>query len=229
MSDKARVVAIDGPSGSGKSTIAKIISEKCNLTYLDTGAMFRAIGLVLNRKNIQANENNKIESFLKEMKFEYAKSSGELVVIDGVNLTDEIRNHEVSALASKYSQVLEVRNYLKDLQREIAIERPSVLEGRDIGTVIFPNAVLKFYLRADADVRAKRRLAQLQELDPTVEYDFEKILQDIKSRDNQDQSRKIAPLKKASDAIEIDSTSLSVPQVVDTLVNKIKSVSILKV
>lgn len=228
MSKKARVVAIDGPSGSGKSTIAKIISEKCNLTYLDTGAMFRAIGLVLDQKNIQASESSKIKSFLEKMNFEYAKSNNELVVIDGVDLTETIRNHEVSALASKYSQVSEVRSFLKDFQRGIAVERPSVLEGRDIGTVIFPNAVLKFYLRADADIRAKRRLEQLKESDSSVEYDYEKILQDIKSRDDQDQNRKIAPLKKANDAIEIDSTSLSIPQVVEAIVDKIKQVSELK-
>lgn len=228
MSKKARVVAIDGPSGSGKSTIAKIISEKCNLTYLDTGAMFRAIGLVLDQKNIQASESSKIKSFLEKMNFEYAKSNNELVVIDGVDLTEAIRNHEVSALASKYSQVSEVRSFLKDFQRGIAVERPSVLEGRDIGTVIFPNAVLKFYLRADADIRAKRRLEQLKESDSSVEYDYEKILQDIKSRDDQDQNRKIAPLKKANDAIEIDSTSLSIPQVVEAIVDKIKQVSELK-
>lgn len=220
---KTNVIAIDGPSGSGKSTVAKEVSKKLKLTYLDTGAMFRALGFVLNEQNISASDTEKITSFLEKIKFDYAVSSTSLVVINDIDLTKKIREHHVSKLASIYSQAVPVRDYLKKLQRDIANKVPSILDGRDIGTVIFPHALLKVYLNADSKIRAERRLAELKIKDPNKEYNFEKILSDIEARDLADRSREIAPLKKAEDAIEIDSTSLSVSEIVDQIVTNYQS------
>jgi len=213
MEKKSKVIAIDGPSGSGKSTIAKLVASKLKLTYLDTGAMFRGIAYHLDSKGITAQDVSEIDKTLKTMKFIYAKSDSILVEIDGVDLSLKIREHHVSELASVYSQVPCVRIYLKELQREIVNTKPSILEGRDIGTVIFPNAALKFFLTADPKVRAQRRLAQLKEKDPNTELTVTSILADIEKRDMEDSGRAIAPLVKAEDAIEVDTTSLSIDEV----------------
>ncbi|MCT4640778.1 MAG: (d)CMP kinase [Bacteriovoracaceae bacterium] len=218
-----RVIAIDGPSGSGKSTIAKKISTILNLTYLDTGAMFRGLSVVLGQKDIK--EASKIKNFLENINFEYAPTQDVLIRIDGVDLTTKIREHEVSALASFYSSFDEVRSYLKKIQRKIAKEKPSILEGRDIGTVIFPKAALKIFLTADDRVRAKRRLDQLIEKDPANDskYTIESILQDIKDRDQKDSTRSNAPLVKASDAIEVDTTKMNIDQVIETIIDHYKN------
>lgn len=212
---KSRVIAIDGPSGSGKSTITKLIAEKLNLTYLDTGAMFRAIALHLHSRSMDNNKLDQITSELNSIEFLYAKSSKCLVEINGENLTEKIREHHVSELASHYSQVSVVRDYLKGLQRKIAGERPSILEGRDIGTVIFPDAALKFFLTADPKIRAQRRLEQLKEKDPSTTLTVDSIYQDIIDRDKADQQRDIAPLVKAQDATEINTTNMTIDDVVD--------------
>lgn len=210
---KAKVIAIDGPSGSGKSTIAKIVSAKLNLVYLDTGAMFRAIGLFLSNKGLEVSDSEKINFELANMNFNYASSDQKLVEINGEDLTEKIREHHVSKIASQYSQIPAVREFLKNLQREIASKRPSVLEGRDIGTVIFPDAAIKFYLTADSKIRAERRLAQLKEKDPNLSMTVDSILEDIEKRDETDKKREIAPLVKAEDALELDTTSLSINEV----------------
>jgi cytidylate kinase len=218
----AKVIAIDGPSGSGKSTIAKVIAQKLNLTYLDTGAMFRSLAYVLhqlpidfNKQSLAESEQQQVENSLQKMNFEYGVSSDVLIRIDGKDLTEKIREHEVSAMASKVSKFSVVRDYLAHKQRLIAKERPSILEGRDIGTVIFPNAAVKIFLTASASVRAKRRYEQLIEKDANNKNTYEQrtIEKDIIERDRQDQEREIAPLKKASDAIEIDTSRLSIDQV----------------
>lgn len=223
----AKVIAIDGPSGSGKSTIAKIIAQKLNLTYLDTGAMFRSLAYILdqlpidfNQQHLSQSELQQVQSCLQQMNFEYGVSSDILIRINGENLTEKIREHQVSAMASKISKFSVVRDYLAQKQRLIAKERPSILEGRDIGTVIFPNAAVKVFLTASATLRAKRRYEQLIEKDANNKntYDQKKIEQDIIERDRQDQERTIAPLKKASDAIEIDTSSLSIDQVCDQII-----------
>jgi len=223
MVNEVNVIAIDGPSGSGKSTIAKIIAEKLNLVYLDTGAMFRAIAYVLDEKKIAVTDDNKIKYFLETINFNYQKDENCLVEINGVNLTESIRQHFVSGLASKYSQVKSVREFLKHIQREIASTRPSILDGRDIGTIIFPDAILKIYLVADAEIRAKRRLSQLTEQNSNETYDLKKILEDIIARDYADQNRAIAPLKKAEDAIEFDSTKLSVDELTHEIIKIYKN------
>lgn len=209
---KSKVIAIDGPSGSGKSTIAKIISEELQLTYLDTGALYRAIAYTLSQKKISPEETDKIKIALDRLDFSYGKSDKELVTIDGENLTYKIREHNISRLASIYSKLPVVRDYLKSFQRDFAKTNPSVLEGRDIGTVIFPDAALKVFLTADSEVRAKRRFEQLVDMGQK-EVNLEKILDDIKSRDNSDRSRDIAPLKKAEDAVEINTSGKDINEV----------------
>ncbi|MFT6633404.1 MAG: cytidylate kinase [Bacteriovoracaceae bacterium] len=220
---KSKVIAIDGPSGSGKSTITKLIAEKLGLIYLDTGAMFRAIAFHLDENNILSSEITKIENELENMNFQYAKDESHLVEINGKNLTQKIREHQVSELASIYSKVPRVREYLKNLQRKIAGERPSILEGRDIGTVIFPDAALKFFLTADPKIRAERRLQQIKEKDPTTNLTVESIFEDIVERDKSDQQRAIAPLVKAEDAKEINTTSMTIEEVVSFVCSEYKN------
>lgn len=212
MSAKTKVIAIDGPSGSGKSTIAKIIAKELGLTYLDTGALYRAIAYTLDSKKILETELDKIQSTLSNLKFEYGKSENELIIINGENLTSTIREHKVSELASKYSKLPVVRNFLQSFQREFAQTHPSVLEGRDIGTVIFPNAALKIFLTADSGIRAKRRLDQLRDQGES-DITLEAILSDIKKRDQADITRSIAPLKRADDAVEIDTSSKDITKI----------------
>lgn len=215
---KSKVIAIDGPSGSGKSTIAKNIADTLQLTYLDTGAMFRAIALILDEKLISSADTTGIEECLSKMKFEYQPSDNVLIRINDVDLTHEIREHHVSKLASQYSQVPQIREFLKLKQREIASSKASILEGRDIGTVIFPNAALKVFLTARAEVRAKRRLRELKERSPNENYNLEKILQDIVNRDMSDQNRSVAPLVKADDAVEIDTSEMTISEIVDQII-----------
>lgn len=230
---KDKVIAIDGPSGSGKSTLAKIIAKKLNLTYLDTGAMFRAIAFKLHSLNIDFTKNElsdsegqEVESFLKSIHFEYNVDENILIRIDGDDLTQKIREHDVSKMASIVSKFNVVRSYLAKKQKEIASSRASILEGRDIGTVIFPNAALKIFLTASSSMRAKRRYQQLIEKDPVNEkkYDLAKIEQDIIDRDIQDTTREVAPLKKADDAIEVDTTSMSVDEVCATIISEYKKI-----
>lgn len=225
--NKDKVIAIDGPSGSGKSTIAKIVSNKLKLTYLDTGAMFRAIGYSINKLNIDYSkmklsdeEHNAVQTLLEELNFEYGVDENILIRVDGEDLTQKIREHEVSTLASLTSKFSQVRNYLKDKQRQIARQKASVLEGRDIGTVIFPNAAVKIFLTADPKVRAQRRYTQLIENDASnkSKYSVESIMKDIEQRDAQDANRKIAPLTKADDAISIDTSYLSIEEVANRII-----------
>lgn len=228
-SQKDKVIAIDGPSGSGKSTLAKIIAKKLNLIYLDTGAMFRALAYVLHSLDIDfskpaldESEQMLVKNMLTNIHFEYGVSDDILIRIDGTDLTHKIREHEVSAMASKVSKFSLVRDYLAKKQKEIATQRPSILEGRDIGTVIFPNAALKIFLTASASMRAKRRYEQLIEKDPKNAhiYNQSQIEKDITLRDEQDSNRKVAPLKKADDALEVDTTKLSINEVTEFIINE---------
>jgi cytidylate kinase len=227
MMDKEKVIAIDGPSGSGKSTIAKIVSNKLSLTYLDTGAMFRAIGYFVSKLDIDFSkmeltnsEIKLVEELLESLDFEYGVNENILIRVNGEDLTEKIREHEVSKLASLTSKFPQVRNYLKTKQRDIATKKPSVLEGRDIGTVIFPNAAIKIFLTADPVVRAERRYSQLVQKNSLNKdkYSVEKIKEDIEDRDAQDANRTIAPLVKASDAIEIDTSNLSIEEVAEIII-----------
>lgn len=214
MITKAKVVAIDGPSGSGKSTIAKALAQELSLTYLDTGALYRSIAFTLDNKNIDEDDLAAIEAELAKLKLEYNPEDGVLIRVNGQDLTQKIREHFVSELASKYSKLPLVRNFLTTFQREFSLTRASVLEGRDIGTVIFPDAALKIFLTADPVVRAKRRFEQLKELGRDISgISPETIQADIESRDLADKSRSVAPLVKAQDAVEINTGNLHVDEI----------------
>ncbi len=221
---KDQVIALDGPSGSGKSTVAKMIAQKLGLIYIDTGAMFRAAayalqhtGIDFTKPKLNEAEEKIIEKFFHEHRFQFAPEPGVLILLDNLNLTDVIREHHVSKLASQVSKHRVVRDFLKDWQRDIVKDRPAILDGRDIGTVIFPNAILKVFLTASPEERATRRFEELKERGQS-ELDYKSILKDIKERDYEDMNREIAPLKKASDGNELDSTGKTIPQIVDEII-----------
>lgn len=216
------VIAIDGPSGSGKSTIARMVAKKLNLLYIDTGAMFRSLAYILKSRGFEIDEPSmsQVDAIKKELAsldFKYGQSEEELVVIDGENLTQTIREHEVSKLASQVSKIQVVRDYLKEAQRTIAGKNHCVMEGRDIGTVIFPNSYCKIFLTASAQVRAQRRFEQLREKGDN-QTTFETVLEDLKKRDDSDINRPTAPLKQADDAVGLDTSDMDINQVIDEIV-----------
>lgn len=201
-------IAIDGPAGAGKSTIAKEIAKKLDIIYLDTGALYRAIGVYLDRKNIDAkNVYDAISSV--EVKYE---NGVQQVIIDSENMTDFIRTSEAGMLASNVSKVQEVRSFLLDTQRNLAKKHSVVMDGRDIGTVILPNATVKIFLTASAEKRATRRYEELKNDDSIT---FEKVLADVIKRDEQDQNREIAPLKPAKDAIIVDTSDKNLQESIE--------------
>jgi cytidylate kinase len=221
---KDQVIALDGPSGSGKSTVAKTVAQKLGLIYIDTGSMFRAAayalqhtGIDFTKAKLTSAEDELINKFFHDHRFQYAPEPGVLIQLDNLNLTDVIREHHVSRLASQISKFKVIRDFLADWQRTIVKDRPSILDGRDIGTVIFPNAVLKVFLTASAEERAHRRLEELKERGQ-ADFDFNTVLADIKERDYEDMNREIAPLKKAADGIELDTTGKNIPTIVDEII-----------
>lgn len=219
----AKVLAIDGPSGSGKSTLAKQTAQKLNFLYVDTGAMFRALALVFDAQGLEpqkiAADESKALAFLQSLKIDYAPQKHILISINGEDLTLGIRQHRVSALASQYSQMAFVRTFLLDFQRKLAKEKFCVMEGRDIGTVVFPNAFCKIFLTASLEARAKRRFDELQALQGDNAPQFEKVMMDLKKRDESDAARALAPLSQASDAQALDSTALTPDEVLKRVVD----------
>jgi len=226
MAYKDPVIALDGPSGSGKSTVAKLVAQRLGLTYIDTGAMFRSVafalqhlGIDFTQDKLSPEQDKQIHQFFHDHRFSYDVGPGVLVELDNLNLTDRIREHHVSRLASHVSKHEVIRTFLAQWQRDIVKNRSAILDGRDIGTVIFPNAVLKCYLTASSKERAQRRLGELQARGEE-NLDYETVLADIEERDHQDMTRAIAPLKRAHDAVEVDTTGKSIPEIVDLIVNE---------
>jgi cytidylate kinase len=212
------VVAIDGPAGSGKGTIAKLIGKKLNLTYIDTGAMFRCIALQMKRNNITIDEENRIQNILDNSKIELKTENDEVkVYLNGEDVSEKIRTEEISNFVSPISTVQIIRDKLLEMQRKMAESSNIIMEGRDIGTVVFPNADVKIFLSATAEERARRRVKQY--LDKGIKAEYETVLEDIKIRDQRDSTRAVAPLKKAEDAILVDSTNMTISEVVDSIVN----------
>ena len=213
------VVAIDGPAGSGKGTVAKLISEKLGFVNIDTGATFRCIALAMIQRNIKKEEEDKIKELLNHIDINM-KPDG-TVLLNGEIVTDRIRENDVNILVSPISVIKIVRDKLLDVQRKIAEGKNVVMEGRDIGTVVFPDADVKIYLDASPEERAKRRLKQNQE--KGIESSYEEVLQNIIDRDKRDSGREIAPLRQADDAIYLDSTLLSIEEVVEKITDIIKA------
>ena len=209
---KEFIVTVDGPAGSGKSTIAKIIAKKYGFTYLDTGAMYRMIALYALENSIDLQDSKAIETMLKNTKLDIV---GNQFFLNGKDVSDEIRTPRVSAIVSPVSAIKEVRVKLVDLQREISKGKSVILDGRDIGTVVFPSGDVKIYLVASPEERAKRRLKEYEE--KGGEADYESVLASIKERDFIDSTRKESPLKKAEDAHEIDSSTMSIDEVVEVI------------
>lgn len=212
------IVAIDGPAGAGKGTITKQVAEKLNLINVDTGATFRCVALNMLKENISIDEEEKIKNLLEKINIEM-KSNGE-IYLNGENVTKKIRENDVNNFVSPVSTIQIVRNKLLEIQRKIAEGKDVIMEGRDIGTTVFPNADVKIYLDATPEERAKRRMIQNQE--KGIETSYEEVLENIKDRDKRDSTRKISPLKKAEDAIYIDSSDMTIEEVVDKVITLIK-------
>ncbi|MCR4645127.1 MAG: (d)CMP kinase [Oscillospiraceae bacterium] len=214
-------IAIDGPSGAGKSSISKAVATDLGFIHVDTGAMYRAIGLYAVRHDCLEQEaiENVIEDITVELKF---LGGAQRVLLCGEDVTDYIRSPEVSMAASKVSTVPAVRAHLLDLQKKIAAENNIIMDGRDIGSVVLPHADLKIFLTASAEERASRRYLELREKPNCPTY--EEILRDIEQRDYNDMHRAIAPLTKADDAVEVDSTSMGFNEVVERITDLIRDV-----
>ena len=209
-------IAIDGPAGAGKSTIAKLVSKKLDFIYVDTGAMYRAIGLYFINNNTDVENEEELLKALDKIKIDIAYEDGvQHIYLNKVDVSKEIRNEKVGNMASKTSAYKPVRAKLLDLQRGLAAENDVIMDGRDIGTNILPNAELKIYLTASVEVRAKRRYDELVEKGETPE--FETIKKDIEQRDYQDMNREIAPLKQAEDAVLVDTSDMTIDEVVDKI------------
>jgi cytidylate kinase len=220
FTEYSQVIAIDGPSGSGKSTVAKELARALNVLYIDTGAMFRALGFFADQQKIELIEGSGLTSFLNSIQVDYGVSASVLIRINGLDLTEKIREHHVSKLASIISQLPSVRKYLLDFQRALALDKVCVMEGRDIGTVVFPNSFSKFFITASVDIRAIRRLKQLQE-GGDHNITLEQIKDDVRKRDETDMNRVVAPLKKADDAMLLDTTELNLADTINILSNEV--------
>lgn len=209
-------VAIDGPAGAGKSTIAKLVAKKKKYIYVDTGAMYRAMAIHFLKKNICPEETEKVIRACEDADVSITYENGvQQVYLNGENVTSRLRTEEVGNMASKTSAIPEVRGKLLELQRGLAETEDVIMDGRDIGTNILPNADVKIYLTASVETRAKRRYEEL--IEKGISCDLKNIETDIRERDERDMSRKIAPLKQAKDAILVDSSEMNIQEVVDTI------------
>ena len=217
---KKLIIAIDGPSGSGKSTIAKYLADQINATYIDTGAMYRAITYVAMRDGI-VDDKDKVIDFVRNSTIKIMYENGlTRVFVNGEEVTDKIRSAEVNSKVSDISTIPEVREELVKIQRELGQKETVVAEGRDTSTVVFPNADVKIFLTASLDTRAERRMKEY--LESGVEADFEEVKASLANRDRIDSGREVSPLKKADDAFVIDSTSMTIKDELDFLLNTIK-------
>lgn len=214
---KRITIAIDGPAGAGKSTIAKIISDRLQISYIDTGAMYRAIALKVLEHRISFEDEHSIIHLLNKTSIDFANNH---IILDGEIVDDKIRSNEVSNKVSYVAKMKEVRYTLVALQRKIAENKSMVMDGRDIGTVVLPNADFKFFVTASAEERGRRRYKELLSQNEN-DIDLSKIIEEIKERDRIDSTRDIAPLKKSSDAIEIDTTNMTIEEAVDKIVRVI--------
>lgn len=219
--DNQYSIAIDGPVGAGKSTIAKLVAKKLNIIYIDTGAMYRTVGLYVVRKGLDTKSADDVKSVLDEINLEVKLlQKGQTIFLNGENVTDLIRTPEISMAASAVSAVPEVREKMVQMQRNMAKSESVIMDGRDIGTVVLPNANIKIYLNAALDTRAERRYKELIRKGQKVT--FEDVKNDIIKRDKNDMERAASPLKKADDAIELDTTGKTLEQVVDEVVELVE-------
>ena len=213
------VIAIDGPAGAGKSTISKLIAKNLGINYIDTGAMYRAITYKCLKSGIDINDRQKVVDLCSRTEVDFVDNS---IYLDGVRLGEEIRTLEVSSKVSDVAKIPQVREFLLEKQREIGKRSDVILDGRDVGTHIFPDTKYKFFLNASAPERGRRRYQELVDKGQTVV--LEDIIEDIKKRDYIDSTREVAPLVKADDAIEVDSTSMTIDQVVTYISDMVRRI-----
>lgn len=211
------IIAVDGPAGAGKSTISKLIAKKLNINYIDTGAMYRAVTYKCLSEGVDVKNEEAVIEVAKRTDIDFRDNN---IYLDSKIVNEEIRTREVSANVSDVAKVKEVRYLMVDVQREIGTRNDVILDGRDIGSYVFPNADYKFFLVATPEERGKRRYKELCE--KGYEGTLEEIIKDIEKRDEIDSNREFAPLKKADDAIEIDTTGLGIDEVVEAVVSNIK-------
>ena len=215
-------IAIDGPAGAGKSSIAKALSKRLGYIYIDTGAMYRAVALFFVENNISDGADSRIESLLDKLEISIKYEDGaQKVILNGEDVTDKLRLEEIGKLASKFSAIGSVREKLVALQRKLAQKENVVMDGRDIGTVVLPNADLKIYLSASSKVRAKRRYLELLEKGHT-DLDINEIEDEIIKRDEADMNREISPLKQADNAYYLDSSDMTIDEVVSKILSMVK-------
>ena len=209
-------VAIDGPAGAGKSTIAKLVAKEKGYIYVDTGAMYRGLAIHFLKKGVDPEDKKAVAEACKDAEVTIGYENGiQQIYLNGENVTGMLRTEEVGNMASKTSAIPEVRNKLLDLQRSLAKEEDVIMDGRDIGTNILPDADVKIYLTASVETRAKRRFDELKE--KGEDCSLEEISKDIRERDERDMTREIAPLRKAEDAVLVDSSNMTIPEVVDAI------------
>ena len=215
-------IAVDGPAGAGKSTVSKAVAKALGIIYLDTGAMYRALGLKAVRLGVDPNDEGAVLKFLPHTKVEIAYREGvQHILLDGEDVSGEIRLHEISRAASDISKIPAVRLRMVELQREIAAANDVIMDGRDIGSYVLPNAPCKFYLDARPEVRAARRVRDLEAKGQSAVY--EEILRDIIERDRNESTRAFAPLVCAEDALRVDTSDLTEEQVVALMVERVRS------
>lgn len=215
--DRLIRIAVDGPSGAGKSTIAKAVAAELGIDYIDTGAMYRAIGYKMKLESIEDGGDARFVQVLDDTDIDFADGN---IILDGETVNDLIRTPEMSERASRFSAIPAVRAKLVELQRGMGMKKSVIMDGRDIGTNVLKDAEYKFFLTAAAEERAERRYKELKEKGEDIS--FEEVLEDIKQRDHRDMTRTLNPLKKADDALEIDTTGLSIEEVTDRIVKEIR-------
>lgn len=209
-------VAIDGPSGAGKSTIAKAVAKKMNIDYIDTGAMYRAVGLKVKNSGIDLNDKAAMAAMLADTDIDFVNGD---IILDGVIVNKEIRANDMSMMASNVSALPAVRAKLVELQRKMGQTKSIIMDGRDIGTNVLTDAEVKIFMTASPEERADRRYKELIEKGQDVTYD--QILEDIKQRDHNDSTRALNPLRKADDAIELDTTGMNIDEVTEYILNEV--------
>lgn len=213
------IVAIDGPAGSGKGTITKLVAEKCNLIYIDTGATYRCLALACIKNKIDYKEENKVIDLLKKINIDFDVNGH--TFLNAEDVSERIRDKDVTSIVSQVSSIIKVRKILVDLQRKMAIGKNVIMEGRDITTVVFPNANYKFYLDASVEERAKRRYKQNQE--KGIDMTFDEIVKSIKERDYNDFNKPVGKLIRTENQIYIDSSNMTIEEVVNKIINIIGS------
>lgn len=209
-----KIVAIDGPAGSGKGTIAEILSKRCNLINIDTGATYRCVALAVLNNNINLEDTDKIIELSSKINIEFTKDNK--VFLDGIDVTDKIRSKEVTSIVSPISSIVKVRENMVNLQRKLALDNDVVMEGRDITTVVFPNANYKFYLDASLEERVNRRYKQYME--KGIDMSLEEIKENIQKRDYNDMHKEVGSLTRTNEQVYIDSTNMTIEEVANKMI-----------